>query len=509
MRRLLDLSDLRHLLVKGLSGPQMLAFLPAICLAAYWGGGEMLLVLCALGTPLVYAVVGGFGRWSGPLELDHLRGPSLDRVAQDFLEIARHNGQTTACFQIALPDLDQIGHHFGPDSAQEARDLIASRLRTSLRGSDYVFDAGDTRFTVLIAPGFRLRLDNLLDLGKRLRDSAETPLSIAGTTQTLTTCIGIASSLNFGRNVTAETWLGSASEALEDAVLTGTSATRLWSDRLSRKHQSRHALQHDIVTALDTGCIQAFYQPQVNARSGAVTGMEAFARWDHPERGLLTAAEFLQAMRERQQMARLGRTMFLQAVTALQAWDDAGLDVGTVSINLSDEDLRDPDLSNRIAGDLDRFGLPAHRVVFDIPEHVIAPGTDDVIRRNIGAIAGIGCGIDLEGFGTGGCSVIAVQQVPVTRLKLDKSLVHGVAASEDRMRALNAVLAVSERLGLPALATGVETIEEHGVLRDQGCSFAQGFLFAPPASATDTTLWLTERQGLQDNPSGLQLRRVK
>lgn len=509
MRRLLDLSGLRHVLAKGLTGPQMLAFLPAICLAAYWGGGEVLLVLCALGTPLVYALFGGFGRWSEPPDLNQLRGPSLDRVAQDFLEIARHNGQTTACFQIDLPDLEQIGHHLGPDNAQEARDLIASRLRTSLRGSDYVFDAGDTRFTVLIAPGFRLRLDNLLELGKRLRDSAETPLSIAGTTQTLTACIGIASSLNFGRNVTAETWLGSATEALEDALLTGTSTTRLWSDRLSRKHHSRHAMQHDIVTALDSGCIQAFYQPQVNVRSGAVTGMEAFARWDHPMRGLLTAAEFLQAMRDNQQMTRLGRTMFLQAVTALQAWDDAGLDVGTVSINLSDDELLDPDLSNRIAGDLDRFGVPAHRVVFDIPDHVIAPGTDDVIRRNLCAMADLGCGIDLEGFGIGRCSVIAVQQAPVTRLKLDKSLVQGVATSEDKARALNAILAVSERLELPALATGVETIEEHGVLRDLGCSFAQGFLFAPPASAGDTTVWLTERQGVQDNLPGAQLRRVK
>ncbi|MFA8386393.1 MAG: EAL domain-containing protein [Pelagibaca sp.] len=509
MRRLLDLSRLRHVLATCLSGPQMLAFLPAICLAAYWGGGEVLLVLCALGTPLVYAVFGGFGRWSGPSELDHLRGPSLDSVAQDFLEIARHNGQTTACFQIALPDLEQIRHHFGPEAAQEARDLIASRLRTSLRGSDYVFDSGDTRFTVLIAPGFRLRLDNLLEVGKRLRDSAETPLSIAGTTQTLTACIGIASSLNFGRNVTAETWLGSASEALEDAVLTGTGATRLWSDRLSRKHQSRHALQHDIVTALDRGCIQAFYQPQVNVRSGAVIGMEAFARWDHPTQGLLTAAEFLPAMRDSQQMTRLGRTMFLQAVTALQAWDDAGLDVGTVSINLSDDELRDPDLSNRIAGDLDRCGLPAHRLVFDIPDYVIAPGTDDVIRRNLRAMADLGCSFDLEGFGAGGCSVMAVQQAPVTRLKLDKSLVHGVAASEDKLAALHAVLSVSERLDLPALATGVETIEEHGVLRDLGCSFAQGFLFGQPASVADTTVWLTERQGLQDHPSGSQLRRVK
>lgn len=509
MRHPFDISNLRQVLCTALSGPQMLAFLPALCLSAFWGGGEVFLVICALAVPLIYAIFGGFGRWSEMAPLDRLRGPELHQVAQDFLEIARQNGQTTACFQIAIPELEKIAHHFGPDTAEESRDLIASRLRTSLRGSDHVFSHGDTRFTVLISPGYRMRLDSLIDLGKRLQQAAETSLSLAGTTQTLTACVGIASSLHFGRTVTADIWLTSATEALDEALSTGASATRLWSDRLSREHRSHQTMQIDLVAALDEGAIQAFFQPQINIRTGMVTGMEIFARWDHPKHGVLTAAEFLQAARDSKQMPRLGRSMLLQAVTTLHEWDEAGFDVRTISLNLSEEELRDPDLPALLGDDLARCRLPAHRIVFDIPEHVVATATDDVIRRNLVAIAELGCGLDLEGFGIGGCSVIAVQQTPVTRLKLDKSLIRGVGLSEDKKRALHAVLAISERLDLPTIAAGVETLEEHGTLRELGCSTAQGFLFAPPANASDTTLWLKEREASENRPSTAQIRRVK
>lgn len=509
MRRLLDLPDLRQKLAKGLTGPQMLAFLPALCLSAYWIGGEVPLVLCALATPLVYAVFGGFGGWTSAAQTDAARAPDVNRVAQDFLEIAQHSGQTTACFKITIPELDQIAHRFGANIAGESRDLIAARLRTSLRASDYVFRSEGTQFTVLISPGFRLRLDNLIDLGKRLREAAETPLVLDGTTHTLTACIGIASSLNFGRNVTANVWLQSATDAMDEAVMAGASTTRLWSDRLARRNRSRHALRQDIETALDEGAIQAYFQPQISVRTGEVSGMEAFARWLHPTRGVLPAAEFLPAATDSRQMVRLGRSIFLQAVTALHHWDESGFNVGTMSVNLSEEELRDPELPGRIASDLDRCGIPAHRLVFDIPETLLNKAADDMIRRNLVSLAGLGCGLDLEGFGLGGCSITVVQQLPVTRLKLDKSLVHGAAASEDRTRTLHAVLAISERLELPAVAAGVETIEDDSLLRDLGCAHAQGFLYAPPSSAADTKIWLESRQALKTPRTGAKIRHIR
>lgn len=509
MRPLFDFSHLFKLVGRAISGPQMLAFLPALCLSAYWVGGDMLLVLCALATPLFYVAFGGLRGWFEVAQSDDAARPTLKRVANDFLAIARHNGQTTACFQIGIAELDQLSSHFGTDSAAEARDVIISRLQSALRSSDHVFATGSSRFTILIAPGFRLRLDSLLDLGKRLRAAAEMPLSLGGRTQTLTACIGIASSLNFGRNITADTWVASASDALEDAVLTGTNAVRLWSDRLSRKHQARQTMQQDIVAALDEGRFQAFYQPQVNLRTGDVAGVEVFARWDHAARGILTAEEFLQAAQSSQQMTRLGRSMMLQAIATLQAWDDAGFGIKSISLNLSEDELRDPELPDHFIQDLERCGVPPHRVVFDIPETVVALRLDDIILRNLTALSELGCGLDLEGFGMGGCSISKLQQLPITRLKLDRSLLNGIEACEGKQRTLRAALAIGDTLGLPSIAAGIETLEQHGVLKELGCKTAQGFLFAPPASAADTTLWLTKRSDAKHSPEAAQLRLIK
>lgn len=509
MRPQFDIKTLTVMLRRCLHGPQMLAFLPALCLCAYWAGGEVLLVLCALATPLIYALTGGFGQLAAIREFDPRPRPSLDIIAQQFLEVAQHNGQTTACFQIEIGGLDDILRTLGRSAADEARHVLEARMVSTLREADHVSQTGDTRFTVLIAPGFRLKLDNLLDLGKRLRHAAEEPLSVSGTTQYVSLCIGIASSLNFGRNVTARTWLVSATQALDDAIDTGVSATRVWSDKLSRKHQIRRDLQNDVVSALDAGHVQAFFQPQVNVRTGDITGMEALARWDHPTRGMIPASGFLKAIEDSGQMQRLGKTILSQALVALQAWDAAGFDIPTVSVNFSDGELRNPDVPDHIKSELDRLGILAHRLVIEVRESVVANGTDDIARRTLVSLAETGCRIDLDNFGQGSLPLAQLQQFPIQRVKIDKSMVRGADISEAKRRMLGAILGVTERLDLQALGEGVETVGEHGVLRELGCAFAQGFLFKEPASASDIAQWLAKEQARDDPTHAAHLRRVK
>lgn len=509
MRPNLDFSGFWPALKKGVTGAHMLAFLPALCLSAFWIGGEAFLVFFSIAIPLAYAAFGGVGRHFDAGSSEGLAAPSLLGVAQEFLEIAQHNGQTTACFQFVVPELDQISKRFGEERAADARALMVSRLRSSLRAADHVFHDDETGFTVLIAPGFRLRLDDLLGLGKRLRSAVETPLAIEGVSHACVACIGIASSLNFGRNVTAETWLLSATEAVEEARVSGLGTTRLWSDRLSRHHKSRHTLQDEISAALDQGMIQAVFQPQVNLRTGDVIGMETFARWDHPTRGVLTATEFLSAARNSQQMSRLGRTIFLQAMTALLDWDASGFDIKTISVNLSEDELRDPDLAARIKGDLVRVGLPSTRMILEICDRVLAAERDAVVERNLRELHTHGCAFVLDRFGAEDCGIVAIQQVPLMRVKLDSDLVRNVDLSDEKRRAVYALLGLCERLDIPAVATGVETLQEQGVLRDLGCTYAQGNVFATPASASEIGHWLAGRQPKNQSATRGVIHRIK
>lgn len=472
-----------------------------------------MLVLSALATPLVYALAGGFGQLSRYVEDVPQSVPPVDDIAQDFLEIALHNGQTTACFQLAISGLQDIAQSHGDTAAQEARQVLKARIMSVLRDEDRVFDAGVdagiARFTILIAPGFRLKLDVLLDLAKRLRDKIDDPLSVAGCTRYVTASVGIASSLNFGRNVTAATWQKSALDALEEALASGGAATRVWSDKLARHQKARNDLHQDLAAALDAGPIQAFFQPQVSVRTGRVTGMEALARWDHPDRGWMAPAEFLTALSNAGHMDRLGHIMLQQSLDALLSWDRAGFEVPTVSINLSASELRNPDLAARIETELDRTGLAADRLVIEVLETVVSDPTDDTIQRVLHALSDLGCRIDLDDFGTGHASITTLQQFPINRVKIDRSFVRGADIADEKRRMLRAILAMTRQLDLESLGEGVETLGEHGVLRALDCGFAQGFLFAEPACARDISLWLTDREPQTDQPSGPQLRRVK
>jgi diguanylate cyclase (GGDEF)-like protein len=509
MRSEFDFKSVALMMQRGLRGPQMLAFLPALCLAAYWGGGEPLLVFCALVIPLVYALTGLFAP-STQDKQDPGVMRSIDSVAREFLDMAQHHGQTTACFQMGIDGLDEIASQFGDTAADEARKLLATRLSSVLREKDALFPVGDRRFAVLISPGFRLKLDTQLALAKRLRDVAEEPLSLCGTTRFVSVNIGIASSLTFGRNATAERWLTAAVAALDEASATGgTSVTRVWSDKLSKQRQARRDRRQEVLTALDSGQIQAFFQPQVSTRTGEVTGMEALARWDHPTRGWLTPAEFLQDIADGGQMGRLGKSMLRQSLAALQNWDAADFDVPSVSVNLSDIELRNPDLVVHITEELDHHGVPPARLAIEVLETVMTIDMDDVICRNLAGLAELGCRIDLDDFGTGHASITALRRFPIKRVKVDQSFVQGCDRNEDTRRMLTAILSLTEKLGLDAIAEGVEAVAEHGVLRDLGCRFAQGFLFAEPASAADITDWLAAEGVRNRAPDNPRLRRVK
>lgn len=503
--RTIEIKQARHQLRHVLAGSHMLAFLPALCLAAYWTGGEIVLVAFALFVPLLYAAIGGFGRSLQDNDATSVAVLTPADVSQDFLEIARHNGQTTACFQLGVTGFEDVSRTLGDEAGREARALVKERLQSALRSGDHVFQIEDNRFLVFVSPGFRLKLDGLLDLSKRLRSAVEEPLSLSGTTQFLSVAIGVASSLNFARNTTAETWIASAAQALAEAASNGPSATRVWSDKLSQNRQARRALREDLSRALENGEIQAYFQPQVSVRTGEIVGMEALARWDHPKRGCVGPSEFLRAIQDSGQMEVLGKTMLAQSLSALRRWDDAGAHVPTVSVNYSDIELRNPNLPDHIKWELDRLDLPSNRLAIEVLESV-ASAADDIIHRNLERIATLGCRIDLDDFGTGNASVTALRHLPIKRIKIEHSIIKDADTQMDQKRMLHAVLAMSEQLKLETLAEGVEHVGEHGVLRDAGCQYAQGYLFARPMSVTDCEDWLRAEQHKETAP---QIRRIQ
>jgi EAL domain-containing protein (putative c-di-GMP-specific phosphodiesterase class I) len=182
--------------------------------------------------------------------------------------------------------------------------------------------------------------------------------------------------------------------------------------------------------------------------------------------------------------------MTSQALSAMRNWEKAGMAVPTVSVNFSSEELRNPKLAERLKWELDRFDLSPDRLTIEVLETVVAETDNDVIVRNIAGLAGLGCGIDLDDFGTGHASIMSIRRFAVSRIKIDRSFVTKVDEDREQQKMITAILSMAERLGLDTVAEGVETIAEHAMLAQLGCGHVQGYSLARPLPIDETMPWM-------------------
>jgi len=501
------IAQLRQKLRYTLSGPQLLAFLPAMALGAFWIGGEMSLLIMSLGLPMLFALVGGF---------DPDRSVSLGRshdsvtglALRDSLELALENSMTasigtarsTACFMLELDDFSVILDRYGQAAADEMLHRTSDRLRDVLRDGDLVCRLGDSRFGVALAPVPHLDLEVSIQMAARLQTAIEEPISLDATTIYVSCSIGFCLASR-APHATGAALFSAASVALAEASRHSPSAIRSYTDEMKRSETTRHVFMDEVAMALENGQIQPWFQPQISTDTGLVTGFEALARWQHPKRGMISPAEFLPALEQSGQLERLGEVMLFHALTAVRAWDAAGLAVPHVGVNFAGDELRNPKLVDKIRWDLDRFNLPPERLSVEVLETVVASSPEDMISRNINGLAKMGCRIDLDDFGTGHASISSIRRFAVERIKIDRSFVMKVDRDPDQQRMVAAILTMAERLGLDTLAEGVETVGEHAMLSQLGCGHVQGFGIARPMPFDKTIEWIIQHNAkLDDTP---------
>lgn len=244
-----------------------------------------------------------------------------------------------------------------------------------------------------------------------------------------------------------------------------------------------------VAEAAAAGQIVAYFQPQISCHSGQVTGFEALARWNHPTRGLLSPAAFMSRMSDEDHKA-LTLCMLRQAIAALKCWDAGGWQIPTVSVNVSNCELADPRFGAGLLWELDRHDLRPGRLVLEVLENVAPVTSSSEARGNLETLAKAGCRLDLDDFGTGYASLDAIRQFGVHRIKIDRSFVLGCDVDPSQQRMILAILALAERLGISALAEGVETSDEHAFLAQIGCDEVQGYAIARPMPLADTLAFL-------------------
>lgn len=494
---------LRHQLRTTLAGPHALAFLPAIVLGAFWIGGETWLLGVSLGLPLIYALVGGFdqtGSTGSINRADDVQDVPLDRLLDDVLTECAQKSRTTASFLLTLDDFDELVDRYGQAAAQTVITRTADRLVGALRSGDRILTMERGLFAVVLAPVRHLDLEVAIQLSGRLQQAVEEPISMDSTTVFMSCSVGFCTaSRNPGNGGTD--LLAATQAALNEACNNAPSAIRAYAEGMQCESDTRSVLADEAAIALEDGQIRPWYQPQISTDTGLVTGFEALARWVHPERGVISPAEFLPVLEDSGQMERLGEVMLNHAMTALNDWDKAGVTVPQVGVNFASQELRNPKLVEKIRWELDRFDIAAERLSVEVLETVVAASPDDTISRSINGLAKLGCHIDLDDFGTGHASISSIRRFAVGRIKIDRSFVMKVDRDPEQQRMVAAILTMAERLDLDTLAEGVETVGEHAMLAQLGCGHVQGFGIARPMPLEQTFDWIRAHNAkLEDAP---------
>lgn len=500
-------AGLRSQLLPVLTGPSILAFLPALTLGAYWVGGETALMLTALGLPLVFAFTGVIGRRpAGFLSpRDSVTGLLLrdgfETVLGQTYDDTETSGLKSACFVLELDDCRELADRHGQGAVDLVVQRCGERILSTLRDGDTVARLGDSRFAICLMAVRQLDLELCIQLAGRLQSTIEEPVPLDGMSLYVSCSIGFCLRSRAPGKSGAD-WMSATQDALADAQLAGPSGIRAYSAEIHRKTKARHDLRNDAAAALENGQIQPWYQPQISTDTGKVSGFEALARWNHPVHGMISPEMFLPVMEQAGLLERLGQVMLYHALTALKAWDSAGADVPCVGVNFATDELRNPALVDKIRWELDRFDLAPDRLCVEILESVVTDNPDETVTRNITGLSALGCRIDLDDFGTGHASIASIRRFAISRIKIDRSFVMKADRDPEQQRLVGAILTMAERLGVETLAEGVETVGEHALLAQLGCDHVQGFGIGRPIPFDQTLDWIAAHEGkIQDAPT--------
>tara|TARA_R110002051_G_scaffold137753_7_gene210310 strand:+ start:5781 stop:7211 length:1431 start_codon:yes stop_codon:yes gene_type:complete len=413
---------------------------------------------------------------------------------------------STAALVFEIDDFSKLEEVYDRDVTEALLAKVCIRVAPHLRASDVLARIEAHRFAIALSPHRRLDLEATIELATRLQRVMSDPFVVESKIIHTTVSAGFAMAAQ-AETHSAKQLLRAANIAQLEASRAGPGAIRSYSSAMHRRIKFRDDLIGEVLSAVEKGQITAYFQPQINLQTLQVAGLEALARWEHPERGIIPPAEFLPAFEQAGLMRLLGNKMLSDSLAALAAWDKAGLFVPKVSINMSNTELRNPNLVDHIMMELDRFDTTADRLVIEVLETVVASNGEDIIERNLNALANLGCEIDLDDFGTGHASITSIRKFSVNRIKIDRSFVTHIDKDKEQQNMASAILTMADGLTLTTLAEGVETLKEQAQLTAMGCGFMQGYALSHPLNLHDATAWISQYESSQYGPG--HLRRVQ
>jgi len=432
------------------------------------------------------------GRKEMELQLRHLalhdpltalanRTLCLDRVRQ---AMERGHRRQPYHFSLIFLDLDRfkvlndsLGHAFGDKVLMAVADV----LRACVRGLDTVSRFGGDEFVILLEELSSPR--EAIQAIQRIRKALAVPLAVDGHDIQLTASLGIT--LDAHDSDTPEDLLRNANLAMHQAKKAGRNRFKAFTKAMLTRASKLLSVETDLRRAIARQEFFLVYQPIVRLDSQAtLQGFEALARWNHPEKGLVSPGEFIPVAEETGLIVDLGILVLREACQTLMSWrEDSELAKGLViSVNLSPRQFSETLLVESVRSVLDETGLPPSALKLEITESAIMENASSAVDK-LRKLKALGCTLSIDDFGTGYSSMSSLQQFPLDNLKIDISFVRRLDTSQEGLEIVKAIISLAHSLKLQVVAEGVERSEQQMILSVLQCEFAQGYLFAKPLPA--------------------------
>lgn len=415
---------------------------------------------------------------------DGLTGLPNRALVMERLGSAISAQRSVALLYLGIDNFRAINDSIGPEGVEQLLQVIGEQLQLPLRPGDTVARLSGNEFLLLV---HNVQTDSAVAVADRLQRLLLKPQRIADHDISLDACIGIAAYPVNGDSPSE--LLRRASIARQDAAqMPG--RLQVYEDGRDLAHQRQISLIRDLRHAARNGELALHYQPKLDIRSGRVLQAEALLRWQHPQFGNVSPAEFIVLAERTGSIQILTSWVIEEAMRQLAEWARRGLHV-QLSVNISADDLLSGDLSHRVSDLLQRYRVPAEQLIFEITESAVMREPEHALKV-LDRLRECGISLSVDDFGTGYSSLAHLKRLPVQELKIDQSFVRNLDETSEDAVIVRSTIEMSHNLGLRVVAEGVEYEHSLRLLERWHCDTAQGYLISRPLTAVAFEAWIAK-----------------
>lgn len=429
----------------------------------------------------------------------------LDRITQA-IERAKRSNRNFALFVLDLEKARQINNTMGHTVSEKLIGDMGNKISKTLRSTDCVsiIDTAEYSFSLSQISSYEFAIlladfaqDEIIStILNRIFKELDSPSIVEGSELYLDTSIGVSVYPNDGKD--PEQLISNASTAMNEAKLKlGRNNFRFYSAEINIRANQQLKKENELYKAVERDEFVVYYQPKVDLNTGKICGMEALVRWLHPELGIVGPNEFIPLAESNGFIEVISSNVIAIVCRQMKVWEEAGITIVPVAINISPIEFRNKNLANQIISIVEQAELS--------PEYIELEITENVAMDNLGAtvdliqeLTDVGISVSLDDFGTGYCSYSHLKYFSVDKIKIDRSIISGFTDNTFDAAIVSSIITLGDNLGLKIVAEGVETKEQLSFLRDLHCHQIQGYFISKPVSYEEATKFLFEPALIED-----------